>query len=150
MLVRGLQVGDHFLRIQTQRTRIFFRETLEVELAGETVEAFFLEILEVHHADAGFVRDAGDGRNPSPLGEEKIVVLSPSYEINDFDLLATRPWDDDLIISTSFGATGKISERANGCQQEIHSLSHRARFFCGILVLAALRVFLLELNDQPA
>ncbi len=53
-------------------------------------------------------------------------------------------------ISTSFGATGKVSKAANGCQQEIHSLSHRRRFFCGILTPTALRVFLFELNDQPA
>ena len=48
------------------------------------------------------------------------------------------------------GATGKLSKGANGCQQEIHSLSPRRRFSCGILVLAALRVFLFELNDQRA
>ncbi len=53
-------------------------------------------------------------------------------------------------ISTSFGATGQVSKAANGCQQEIHSLSHRRRFFCGILTPTALRVFLFELNDQPA
>jgi len=57
LLVRGFEVGDHFLRIQPKTTCIRFSEALEVELPGETVEAFFLEIIEVRNANAGFVRD---------------------------------------------------------------------------------------------